>query len=78
MIVPATIAARIEDVGDFSNGLARVDDQGYVDEAGRLVIKKEYRREYDFSEGLAAYEAEGKPGIRKSNRGASFTGTIRD
>jgi hypothetical protein len=110
IVVYPAIVARLEDVGDFSNGLARVDNQGYVDETGRFVIKKKFWGEYDFSdglaqvlvedqsqkyrhmglvidpggrivarvpafhtrefsEGLAAYEAEGKPGIRKFEPG---------
>ena len=110
VIVYPAIAAPIEDVGDFSNGLARVDHQGYVDEAGRFVIKQDFWWEDDFSdglaqvlvddqnqkygmmglvidptgrivarvlafhtgefsEGLAAYEAEGKPGVRKFEPG---------
>jgi hypothetical protein len=40
-------------VGDFSNGLARVDHQGYVDETGRFAIKQDFWWEYDFSDGLA-------------------------
>ena len=36
MVIEPSIEARIEDVGDFSEGLARVDGQGFVDEAGRL------------------------------------------
>jgi hypothetical protein len=110
VVVPPTIVAPIEDVGDFSDGLARIDHQGYIDETGRLVIKQKFWWEYDFSEGLAqvlvedttqkygqqgfiidptgsvvgkvpafrteefaeglaAFEAEGKPGIRKFGPG---------
>jgi hypothetical protein len=110
VVVDPAIIAPIEDVGDFSNGLARVDHQGYVDEAGRFVIKQDFWWEYDFSDGLAqvlvedqsqkygqmglvvdptgkivarvpafrtrefskglaAYEAEGKPGVRKFEPG---------
>ena len=53
IIIQPTIVASIEDVGDFSNGLARVDHQGYIDEAGRWIIKKDLWWGYDFSDGLA-------------------------
>src|SRR5450755_3423280 len=53
VVVDPAIVASIEDVGDFSNGLARVDHQGYVDEAGRFAIKQDFWWEYDFSDGLA-------------------------
>jgi len=110
IIVKSTIVAPIEHVGDFSNGIARVDHQGYIDESGAWVIKQDFWWEYDFSdglaqvlvddqtkkyrevslildqtgkivakvpafhtlefsEGLAAYEAEGKPGVRKFEPG---------
>ena len=110
VVVDPAIVAPIEDVGDFSDGLARVDHQGYVDAAGRFIIKQKFWWEYDFSdglaqvlvedqsqkygqmglvvdptgkivarvpafhtqefsEGLAAYEAEGKPGVRKFEPG---------
>lgn len=110
VVVDPAIVAPIEDLGDFSNGLARVDHQGYIDEAGRFVIKQKFWWEYDFSDGLAqvlvedqsqkygqtglvidptgrtvakvpafhtrefsgglaAYEAEGKPGIRRFEPG---------
>ncbi len=110
IVVHPAIAAHLEDVGDYSNGLARVDHQGYVDETGRFVIKKDFWwaddfldgfaqvlvddqnqnykhsglvidptgkivarlpafRTREFSEGLAAYEAEGKPGIRRFEPG---------
>ena len=110
VVVDSAFVAPIEDVGDFSNGLARVDHQGYVDEAGRFVIKQKFWSEDDFSDGLAqvvvedqsqkygqmglvidptgrtvarvpafhtgefsgglaAYEADGKPGVRKFEPG---------
>ncbi len=110
IVVKPVIEAPIEDVGDFSNGLARVDHQGYIDETGRFVIKEHFWWEYDFSDGLAqvltedpnqrfgyvgmvldstgkvvakvpalhtrefseglvAYEATGKPGVRKFEPG---------
>ena len=108
VVVEPTIAASIEDVGDFSNGLARVDGQGYLDETGRLAIRQDFGFEEDFSdglaevaisdpdqqygrsvlvmdtkgaivarvpgvrefsEGLAAFETRGKPGIRKFEPG---------
>lgn len=110
IIVDPTIVAPIEDVGDFSNGLARVDHQGYVDETGQWAIKQDFWWEFDFSdrlgqvmvddpnqkngevglvldtagkvvarvpafhtgefsEGLAALEAEGKPAVRKFEPG---------
>ena len=53
IIVDPAIVAPIEDVGDFSNGLARVDDQGYVDETGRFLIRQNFWSEHDFSDGLA-------------------------
>jgi hypothetical protein len=104
--IQAIVEARIEDVGDFSNGRARIGHQGYIDEGGIWAIKGDYRFRNDFSngiavvleedpsekygyhglflntagkvvakvpafrtgelsEGLASYEAEGKPSIRK-------------
>ena len=110
IVVEPTIVAPIEDVGDFSNGLARVDHQGYVDEAGQFAIRRNFWWEYDFSdglaqvlvddqsqkngymgliidptgkvvarvpafhtrefsEGLAAFETEGKPGVRRFEPG---------
>ena len=53
VVVDPTLAVRIEDVGDFSDGRARVKDAGYIDETGKLVIAGEYRYLYDFSDGLA-------------------------
>jgi WG containing repeat len=53
VVVKPTIVASIEDVGDFSDGLARVDHQGYIDETGRLAIKQVSAFEDDFSDGLA-------------------------
>lgn len=109
MIQPK-IAAHIEQVGDFSSGLAPVRGQGYINESGSLVIpQKDLRwlgdfseglaqasmddpnRQFrtvevildlngrvvaklpsflsEYSEGLAAYEAEGKPGLRSLRPG---------
>ncbi len=106
VVIPAKIEARIEEVGDFSEGLAAVSGLGYVDETGKWVIRRKlwtagrfvggfaWVAEHgeggaseprpvlvdrsgrvvatwermgvgDFSEGLAAFEAQGKPGIRK-------------
>ncbi len=53
IIIKPTIVARLEDVGDFSNGLARVEHKGYVDQTGRWVIKQDFWWAYDFSDGLA-------------------------
>ena len=53
VVVDPTLAVRIEDVGDFSDGRARIKDAGYIDESGKLVIAGEYRYLYDFSDGLA-------------------------
>jgi hypothetical protein len=52
VIINPTIVASIDDVGDFSNGRARVGDQGYIDETGKLVIQGDYRYLHDFSDGL--------------------------
>lgn len=58
VVIHPTIVAQIEDIGDFSDGLARVDHQGYIDESGRWVIRQDYWWEYDFSDGLARVEAD--------------------
>jgi len=52
IVIPPKINARILDVGDFSNGLARVEHQGYIDESGRFVIKNKLAWE-DFDDGVA-------------------------
>jgi len=52
VIIKPRIAAHIEDVGDFSNGRARVEHQGYIDETGRTVIHGEYSYIHDFWDGL--------------------------
>ena len=53
IVVQPEIEARIEDVGDFSDGLARVDHKGYIDESGRWIIRADYWWTEDFSDGLA-------------------------
>src|SRR3954471_1455371 len=53
IVVSPVIVAAIESVGDFSNGLARVEDQGYIDETGRFVIKRHFLSPQDFSDGVA-------------------------
>ncbi len=58
VVIRPTIVAQIEDIGDFSGGLARVDHQGYIDETGRWVIQQDYWWEYDFSDGLARVEVD--------------------
>jgi hypothetical protein len=104
VVIKATIDSKIERVGDFSDGRARID-KGYIDETGMLVIEGNYSslddfsdglayvmttggesglfldssgnvqatiprfRASEFSEGLAAYQAEGKPGLRSFKPG---------
>jgi hypothetical protein len=53
VVVAPTIDARIEQVGDFSNGLARVGNKGFLDESGKWVIRGDYFWTNDFSDGLA-------------------------
>ena len=53
VVIAPTIDVRIEDMGDFFNGLARVHDRGFIDETGKWVIKQEYGWLNDFSDGLA-------------------------
>ncbi len=101
IVIPPTLQVPIEEVGDFSDGLARVNGKGYIDQNGRLAIQQKPRWEEDFadglawvnlesgsqsilldrtgsplltwldsrvrafSEGLAAFETPGKPGIRR-------------
>lgn len=56
---------------DFHEGLAAVGprewwkggDWGYIDRAGKLVIKRQYQLATDFSEGLAGVAVEGKYGF---------------
>ncbi len=107
VVIAPRIEASIDEVGDFSDGLAGVGNHGYIDTRGSLAI---HHHDYccysdfsegrasaatddpaskyeklglildtngnvvantrafglgDFSEGLAAYEAKGKRGIRK-------------
>jgi len=102
VVVAASIPVPIEDVSDFSDGLARVAQKGYVDETGRFAIERDFGSDHDFSdgvaivgdlvidttgktvgqlptdrtdeysEGLVAFEAEGKPGVRKLGPGTFF------
>ena len=110
IVIDPAIHARIEAVGDFVDGWARVDHRGYIDQAGKWISQRDYAWTYDysdgvavvelndpaeksgrigkvmdtsgkevgtlpifrtseFSEGLAAYEAEGKPSIRSFQPG---------
>lgn len=107
VVIAPRIEASIDEVGDFSDGFARVGNHGYIDTTGSLAI---HHHDYccysdfsegrasaatddpaskyeklglildknanvvattrafalgEFSEGLAAYEAKGKRGIRK-------------
>lgn len=109
IVIPASIPARIGEVGDFEDGLARVGNR-YIDQTGRWAIQRTTWSAEDFSEGLArisvksltekfgydgklidtagrivaeipaygvgefreglaSYEAKGKPGIRKFEPG---------
>lgn len=54
MIAP-TIEARIGSVGDFSEGLARIGNQGYIDERGAWAIRAGAFWLEDFSDGLAGF-----------------------
>lgn len=111
VVIKPRIPARIEAVGDFVVGRARVDGMGYIDETGKLVIhlpdalwfhdfseglahvvvrdeSRQWSQKYQyidpaglvafenpgyrsepFTEGLAAYEDYGKPGIRSFEPG---------
>jgi hypothetical protein len=51
-IIKPTIPAPIDDVGDFADGLARVEGHGYIGETGNWVIRGGYFGD-DFSDGLA-------------------------
>lgn len=53
IVIPPQIEAGIDDVGDFADGLARVDRQGYIDQTGRWIIKQDFALANDFSDGLA-------------------------
>ncbi len=53
IVIQPEIEARIEEVGDFWDGLARVGQKGYIDESGRWSIHSDYWRTEDFSDGLA-------------------------
>jgi len=53
VVIPPEIQAPIEDVGDFSNGFARVGTQGFIDETGKWAFKGNYRWLEDFSGGFA-------------------------
>ena len=69
-------------VEDFSDGLAHVtvNDKAqpfghsaiYLDSAGKVVARAPVFLAQDFSEGLAAYEVEGKPGLRSFQPGVFF------
>lgn len=53
VVIRPTIGAPIEKVGDFSDGLARVGGQGYIDQAGRWAIERTLLWAEDYSNGLA-------------------------
>jgi len=72
VVVKPTIEAAIEDVGDFSNGLARIGHQGFVDETGRWVIKQDSLWAYDFSDGVA------RIAMRDSNQQYGHVGLLLD
>ncbi len=59
IVIPPSIEARISYVGDFSEGLARIENQGFIGENGSWVIRKSSFWLYDFSDGLAKFT----PGI---------------
>lgn len=59
VVIPPTIKAPIEEVGDFSDGLARVNDQGYIDQTGRWAIKRQLWSAYDYADGLAWVRVDG-------------------
>ena len=68
IVIPATIAAPIENVGDFHNGLAvinRGEASGYLNSSGQLAIRvadfpKEANTLYSFSEGLGRVMLRGR------------------
>ena len=53
VLIKPTIKARIDDVGDFSDGLARVPGIGYVDGSGHWAFKHQFRFASDFADGVA-------------------------
>lgn len=60
------IAARFQDAGDFSEGLAAVKIEGkwgYVDKDGQMVIPPAFERASDFREGLSWVDQHGKCGF---------------
>jgi hypothetical protein len=55
IVIPPAIEARIDGVGDFAEGLARIESQGYIDETGAWVIRNKAVSLGDFSDGLASF-----------------------
>lgn len=55
IVIPATIQARIDGVGDFNEGLARIETQGYINENGAWAIRAQSIWLNDFSDGLASF-----------------------
>jgi hypothetical protein len=58
IVVEPVIEDSIENVGDFFDGLARVGNRGYIDNAGKWVIKGKYLWLEDFSNGMARVTVE--------------------
>ena len=58
VIIKPTIPGPIDDVGDFSDGIARVEGHGYIGETGNWVIRGAYFASDDFSDGLARVTVE--------------------
>jgi len=76
VVVAAKIPASIDHVGDFLDGLARVEDKGYIDETGTWAIKGHYWSISDFSNGLALITVEGPQKYGLSSMYIDRTGKV--
>ncbi len=73
--IPPTIPGPIDDIGDFSHGLARIRHEGFVDETGQWKIKGAFWWLTDFADGLANATIEG-PAHSRSTRFLDRTGQL--
>ncbi len=46
--IKPTITADIENVGDFSHGLARIDNRAYIDPSGHWALRQKSGEAQDF------------------------------
>lgn len=53
VIIAPEIPGTVLRVKDFSNGLAHIEGEGYIDESGKWLVLGEYSSYGDFSDGLA-------------------------